>query len=224
MATEISLSLPSRDISWKGKIYESQLVSLLKPFSFLQEKIAQFQESARQANPSLSENEALEVANQDFFTGVFGGSDQQLSSSVVQLFREIYPSEIVDSFYKLEEVLEVSGGVLTRKGFEIRWRLDASEFAELFQQLTVAAQAIGGIQEEAPKPAKTKAKSKKSAGFTPVEVVEAEASAPDPSLAERIKQEEERTRKLQALRAQLEELQASGVGEEDAELVDLEVV
>ncbi len=217
MATEISLNIPSRDISWKGKIYESQLVSLLKPFSFLQEKIAQFQEAARQLNPSLSEEEIAEVANQDFFTGVFGGSDQQLSSSVVQLFREIYPSEIVDTFYKLEEVLEVSDGVLTRKGFEIRWRLDASEFAELFQQLTVAAQAIGGAQDQTPKPVKPKAKSKKSSGFAKVEE--------DPSLNERIKQENERTRKLQALRAQLEELQALDSGDdEEAELVDLEVV
>lgn len=221
MATEISLELPTRGISWKGKLYESQLASLLKPFTFLQEKITAFQESVRATSPSLLEDEVLEAAIQDFFSSIFGGSDQQLSFSIVQLFREIYPSDIVDSFYKLEEAMDLVDGVLVKKGFEIRWRLDAAEFAELFQQLTLATQAISAVEEKPPEPPKTK---KKGFAKKPKEAEEVPVAAEAESLDERIAAENARTRKLKELRAQLEALTAEGSSAEDAELVDLEVV
>lgn len=227
MATEISLELPTRGISWKGKLYESQLASLLKPFTFLQEKITAFQESVRATSPSLSEDEVLEAANQDFFSGIFGGSDQQLSFSIVQLFREIYPSDIVDSFYKLEEAMDLVDGVLVKKGFEIRWRLDAAEFAELFQQLTLATQAISAVEEKPIEPPKTKKKgfTKKPKGAEDVPVIEETSVAVEAeSLDDRIAAENARTLELQKLRARLDALTSGRADTEDAELVDLEVV
>lgn len=220
MATDISLSLSSRGLSWTGKLYESQLVALAKgPLARLKQLVDDLRQQVESDNPTLSAGELEEALGRLFLEETFFGGKGSLP--FLKSLEIVYPKNLIDQLVHS----------CTEDG--VVWKLDSKEYGELvdsFMSSTkeITDSVVSDNEEKAEPPVvkktqgfEKKAKTKKadSAEPKPEPVTESVAVVVDPDVEVQLRAEELRSQRLEELRREMASLSVP-----EPKLVDLEVV
>lgn len=219
MATDVSLLIPSEGISWKGKVYESQLLALFKgPLSEIRNLVEDFRQQLELDNPTLKQEELEESFGRFFIEETFSGG--KISLVFLRALKIVYPHELIDRLVHSEN----QEGVV--------WKLDGKDYAELVDSFMTSTLRITSATTDqgdsaANLPVKKtqgfekKAKTKKADSVEPKPepVTESVAVVVDPDVEVQLRAEELRSRRLEELRREMASLSAP-----EPKLVDLEVV